>query len=149
MMKKRIDGKFGGKSDSPKRFRFIHILIIIVVTVTLVNVALFVLPGVRKSKQESNLNLCMNNVKRLSTVIENYKKNTGSYPENLDVLIPGHIQNLPTCPQAEMDTYSAGYLVSPDGSFFILECNGLNHAGSGVKRDFPLYDSREGLVKKK
>lgn len=110
---------------------------------------LFIRPGVKKSKQESNLNLCFNNIKRISAQIDNYHRKRDRYPETLGELVPEYFKSLPTCPEAGKDTYSDGYEVSPDGQIFTLFCRGNSHADLKIPPGFPAYYSNEGIVRKR
>ncbi|MCD4785767.1 MAG: hypothetical protein K8T10_18255 [Candidatus Eremiobacteraeota bacterium] len=121
---------------------------IIIIAVVLV-FFLFIRPGVKKSKQESNLNLCFNNIKRISAQLDNYHNNRGEYPKKLGELAPDYFKSLPTCPEAGKDTYSGRYEVSPDGQAFTIFCGGKYHAEMKIPPDFPAYYSTEGIVRKK
>lgn len=109
----------------------------------------FIIPGVEKSKKESNLNLCYNNVKRLSVQLDVYKKQQGKYPVSLDMLVPDYFKGLPSCPQTGTNTYFQGYFVSDDGMNFTLFCKGNQHTDLGIPPNFPFYSSKEGLVRKR
>ncbi len=109
----------------------------------------FIIPGVEKSKKESNLNLCYNNVKRLSVQLDIYKKQHGVYPQSLDKLVPDYFKGIPVCPEIDKDTYSEGYIVSNDGMTFTLFCIGNHHTDLGIPPNFPFYSSKEGLVRKR
>ena len=134
------------KSGNSRMLLFVGIAFIGLAVFTLFS---FILPGVEKSKKESNLNLCYNNVKRLSVQLDVYKKQQGKYPQSLESLVPGYFEGLPACPEAGKDTYSEGYIVSSDGSTFTLFCRGNHHSDLGIPPNFPFYSSKEGLVRKR
>lgn len=134
------------QNGSQKMLLFVGLVFAAVVIFT---VFFFIIPGIEKSKKESNLNLCYNNVKRLSVQLDVYKKQQGKYPQSLDKLVPDYFKGLPACPQTGKDTYSEGYMVSDDRSTFTLFCRGTQHSDLGIPPNFPFYSSKEGLVRKR
>jgi hypothetical protein len=109
---------------------------------------LFIMPGIKKSQRESNLNMCLDNIKRLSIRLDDYKRRNGRYPENLDKIVPEFFKKIPACPEAQQNTYSAGYQVNSDGTVFTLYCSGNWHKAAKIPPNFPAYRSLEGVVRK-
>jgi len=137
-----------GEEKSRKPILLIVVGIVVGISV-LALLFLFIIPGVKKSQKESNLNLCYNNVKRLAMQLDNYKRNEGRYPSSIDKLVPHYFKGIPNCPEAAENTYSEGYRVSEDGQVFTLFCRGKFHTDMGIPPNFPFYSSDEGLVRKR
>ena len=71
---------------------------------------------------------CRTNLRVLATALDRYADDHhGTYPGSLDELVPGYVRRLPRCPVAGVDTYLAGYVLSPDKLSFHLECSGHYH----------------------
>jgi len=137
------------KEKESGNFKVILIISAISIIAVVLVFFLFIRPGVKKSKQESNLSLCFNNIKRITVQLDNYRKDHGKYPETLKELLPNYFKNLPTCPEANEDTYSEGYQVNSDGQAFTLFCRGNYHSDVNTPPNFPAYYSSEGIVRKR
>lgn len=136
-------------TKSPKKNRFPIIAIVIIVTAVIHIFFFWVIPGIQKSRRESDLNFCYNNIQRLAFQLDLYKRTEGHYPDSLSVLVPVYFDRIPHCPTADKDTYSDGYETDSENNNFTLYCKGSHHNPAGVPDNHPVYSSREGLVKKR
>ena len=91
-----------------------------------------------KLNRSADLNLqgCGRNLAGLALQLEQARSKDGRYPNTLG-------RPLPTCPAANLDTYSAAFASS--GQNFSLHCSGRHHAlhfydNPNVPADFPFWD---------
>ena len=124
-----------------------------IITMAMALLAFIVTPNFMRARARGSMTSCKSNCKNTATALEMYATdNHGLYPRYLPDLVPGnYLKQIPTCPAAGNDTYSASYQVSIDGKAFSFVCTGNNHAKSyaGFKRpsdNFPQYNSRDGLI---
>lgn len=115
--------------------------------------AYIITPNFLRARARGSNTSCKSNCKNLATALEMYATdNHGLYPRHLPDLVPGnYLKQVPTCPAAGKDSYSASYQVSVDGKAFSFACTGNNHAKSyaGFNRlsdNFPQYNSWDGLI---
>lgn len=89
---------------------------------------------------------CEANLKRLGEAVEMYSTDAmGRYPKRLSQLPPHYIQELPKCPSARRDTYSASFKSWTKPDRYRFYCKGHQHGRDGVPANFPAYDSEVGL----
>jgi hypothetical protein len=104
------------------------------------------------SRGQGTLTACKSNCMNVATALEMWASDHGGrYPPSVDLLTPGYLRTLPTCPAAGRDTYSASYERSVQPDAFSFYCAGDNHrkAYSGFSapsRNFPKYNAMEGLL---
>jgi hypothetical protein len=92
--------------------------------------------------------VCCSNERMLCTALELYSlDNNDQYPDKLNKLVPGYIEQIPVCPAAGADTYSSSYKVSAKRDSYSFYCKGANHTSIGVKPDYPKYSKNQGLIK--
>ena len=76
----------------------------------------------------------------------------GKYPKQLSDLVGGenggYLKQIPTCPAAEENTYSASYKISADGKQFEIYCSGHKHKVMDVPPNKPAFNSETGLIEK-
>jgi hypothetical protein len=86
---------------------------------------------------------CKSNLKNLATALEMYgTDNQGHYPAQAGRIVPRYLRQIPTCPAAGADSYTASYQVSMSPDTFSLACSGLHHSPDGA----PSYHAEEGLI---
>ena len=103
---------------------------------------LLVYPGVlHYGDYRRSLGICQGHFKEISTALEIYSCDyEGLYPGSLGLLVPRYLKKLPDCPSVFRETYSGGYLCSPDHKGYTVMCLGEH----GAPR-FPQYSSSCGL----
>jgi len=100
---------------------------------------------------------CRNNVRSLARSIEMWGEMTGqhdglapvsmAYPANLRALRPDFLADVPRCPVAGTDTYSASYVSSSEMAAFTVFCKGSHHRiGFTWLIDQPFYDTSRALL---
>lgn len=95
----------------------------------------------------SRLSSCRENLKTIASAIEQYaQRNNGRYPGSLKALTPYYLREIPTCPAAGRDTYSSGYMTSPDADSYTISCRGSFHRKLLSNPDYPCYSKSHGLV---
>ncbi|MEW6279598.1 MAG: hypothetical protein AB1758_13300 [Candidatus Eremiobacterota bacterium] len=95
---------------------------------------------------QGNTTGCLNSLKTIGTALELYADEwNDGYPTALSALTPGYLAQVPACPNARQDTYSATYQRSPTGDAFTVCCGGHHHRHAGLPPDHPRWTSREGL----
>ena len=81
---------------------------------------------------------CQAHLQALRTAVELYARDSeGRVPLELSRLVPRYLQALPTCPAADKDTYSPGYLPRGSRDGFDLACRGFYHGDAGLGQDEP------------
>ena len=96
---------------------------------------------------------CARNLRAIGQCVETWAREHGGTPPArlTDALAACGMNEVPSCPLAGGDTYSAGYKV--EGRGFLIRCSS-DHAGPAggkganivIDRGFPLYDSRVGVA---
>jgi len=97
---------------------------------------------------DSHLIACKSNVKNIGTAVQQYaEKHGGNYPATLRAVRGGYLKQVPKCPSAGKDTYSATYrtLSTPEG--YRVSCGGHHHATVGYPKNQPAYNGVVGLEK--
>lgn len=107
--------------------------------------ALAVVAGVVRvlwPNREVNLYVeCHHNLRDIATSLEMYSTdNQGHYPPRLSSLTPEYLKEIPRCPAAGSDTYSAGYQNGQIRDAYTVWCSGRNHALVSEARDIQHYD---------
>jgi hypothetical protein len=110
--------------------------------------------GIRAVARQEALDLaqaCRDNLRQISQALDAYAKgHDGRYPDQLADLVPGYLPELPICPAASSDTYSAGYQwdqysrFEPASSFYTVCCKGQYHRRARCNEDQPSYSSESG-----
>lgn len=95
-------------------------------------------PNLLRSRAQAQVAACRANLRTLSAALDLYARDSeGLHPPALGRLVPRHLQELPACPAAGRETYSAGYLPDEGLDSFALACRGLHHADANLGRDRP------------
>lgn len=98
----------------------------------------------QQARSAGQLTACKSNLKNIGTACEMYCTDyAGRYPESLALLTPQYLRQIPSCPVAGTDTYSAGFQSAAAPDLFTVVCQGHNHGGTG---DWPQYSAMEGLL---
>jgi len=89
-------------------------------------------PILTRCRCSGSISTCQSNLKNIATALDMYASdNTGHYPEKLGNLAPDYLREIPTCPEAKLDSYSPSYEVyfdpDPKNSIFTIYCSGYNH----------------------
>jgi hypothetical protein len=99
----------------------------------------------------SDVDQCSYNLSNIATACDMWSTDhDGHYPESVAALVPDYLLELPKCPAAGKDTYSASMKVvkSADGDSVLgvsLACQGHNHPE--LEADKPMYDPEQGIVR--
>ncbi len=98
---------------------------------------------------------CQSNLKQIATALEMYATDhNGHYPKALSELIPTYLDNIPSCPAAGEETYSAGYREGAAASgnvhdwpdYYRVVCFGAHHSDAGIGENSPAFDCAAGLT---
>ena len=115
--------------------------------------AAILVPNFTRARAQGQLTACKSNEKNIATGLEMWASDhKGKYPKQLSDLVGGenggYLKQIPTCPAAEEDTYSASYKISADGKQFEIYCSGHNHKALDVPPNKPAFNSETGLIEK-
>jgi hypothetical protein len=100
----------------------------------LITASVLFVPGyIKNSAGGKTYEACRLNSIAICESLEKYAEdNDGIYPSAISELVPGYIDNIPECPEAELDTYSHTYTVSEDRCSYSFRCSIKHHQ----KEDF-------------
>ncbi len=104
--------------------------------------------GLAENPDEAAFNGCKENLKKIALGLRLYSADHGKkYPKKLSDISPNpnYLEFVPTCPAAAKDTYTLGYKASKDAKGYKVCCFGHNHGAILVKKDYPRFDSVNGL----
>lgn len=104
---------------------------------------LLLLCGSAQADPVNDLKGCLVNLNALGDALEAHFARTGTYPASLKELGV----DLPSCPAAGKDTYSAGYVGPSDSAApdYLLACQGTHHLAAGLRENEPGYVSGDIL----
>ena len=98
------------------------------------------------------LTACKSNLKNMATALEMYASDyAGEYPTSWAQMTAGHyLKSVPTCPAANLMTYSYRRTGTGKQAGFYLQCCGSHHAKAysafpNSPHNFPRYSSETGL----
>lgn len=94
-------------------------------------------PNMIRSRAQGQLGACRANLRSVQAALDQYHRDEGDFPAALNRLVPRYLQEMPACPAAGRDTYTAGYLPDAGLQRFALACRGLHHADVNAGRDQP------------
>jgi len=124
------------ESDAVVYPRWVWCLVLVVLA------SLIAEPGILRAKAEGDCVQCRSNMKNIGTALEMYSTdNSGCYPIALRQVVPTYLQEIPTCPSAGRDTYSAGYASFSKPDEYTVVCRGENHPTLGLGPNYPRYGS--------
>lgn len=86
---------------------------------------------------------CIFNLDFIGLSLEMYNADEGRYPESLGQLTPDYLKQIPPCPAAESDSYSAGYKAADGG--WSVHCSGEHHQSAKFPSGHPKADSASGI----
>lgn len=123
-------------------FSLIEIMIVILIVGIIVSI---MLPNIKRAYYRSKLAACQSNLRNIATLLQIYIGENGKYPDKLTDLSPDYIRTLPTCPQAEKNSYTDGYQAASNPDNFTIQCQGNNHSQIGLDENQPRYNLNTGL----
>lgn len=94
---------------------------------------------------------CKENLEVLAGALERFRaEHGGQYPENLGLLIPRYLEELPTCPPPRLNVdllpeETRSYAYQTTGTAYTVACVGDDHGGRTLP-GFPQYRSGVGVV---
>lgn len=66
---------------------------------------------------------CKYNLRKIGVAAQTFSnRHNGRYPTNLSQLIPEYLEEIPSCPYAEWDTYSSTYRTTLDRRYYAVAC---------------------------
>ncbi len=99
-------------------------------------------PYISYMAAKNKLTSCRGNMVRIGTALEMYSTdNSGHYPDRLKDLAPVYLADIPACPSAETDTYSAGYQGRCNPDYYTYCCKGKNHTAAFIQENYPGSES--------
>jgi hypothetical protein len=102
------------------------------------------------SRSRLDLMECEENVGRLASEVDKYAyTHDGKVPKALKEVLSKELYQIPLCPSAGADTYSAGFKSSMRPHAYTLLCSGDHHKDASVGRDTPSYSTAKGLVSRR
>lgn len=108
-------------------FKTVVTVILLVVAAGAVTVFSTSAPPLDTPRQR--LEACEQNLREIATALDLYAAaNGGRYPPRLSALVPRYLKQIPTCPAAHRDTYSASYGVGDHPPRFSIACKSDAHA---------------------
>lgn len=144
--------------SSRKGFTLIELMIVIAIIAIL---AAILVPNFIRARAQGQLTACKSNLKNIGTALEMYATDHGGrYPvtgELRKLSTPGTIGNtstqaylkqIPLCPSAGEDTYSANYSSTMNPDNYSLYCAGSNHTAAGMPADYPKFNAEMGLIER-
>ena len=124
-------------------FTMVELLTIMALIVTL---AAILMPRYWLAIDRSRATACMGNLRNIANALHVYANDyEGRFPSALEKLIPDYLSSIPTCPATQTDTYTSGYEVNDNNTFFTQCCKGKNHPTVGYGEDEPYYIFDRGL----
>ena len=124
-------------------FTLIELMIVIAIISILASI---LVPNFLRARSQGQVTACRSNLKNLGVALEMYSIDYNArYPDDMAKLVPNYLRNLPTCPSAGVDTYSASYVVSVLPDAYTVFCLGSNHVAVGMGNNQPCYTSSSGL----
>lgn len=107
----------------------------------------FIIPNFLRARSVGRFSHCQENCRLIGGSLEMYaKRHDGKYPSTLTALTPDYLRTIPACSSSETNRgYIDSYQVSSDFRNYTFYCSGENHKDFGLPKDFPLYDSFDGL----
>ena len=77
-----------------------------------------------EDKKQQALLECQANLKNIGAAVKKWSEdNEGEHPAELAVLVPGHLESLPTCPVAGQPTYE----LTQEGARYRITCVNEKH----------------------
>ncbi len=124
--------------------------LIIAITIITLIIVIFFLPRQNRARSSGQYTQCQSNCKNMGTALELYAKDhKGNFPEKLEMLVPDYLRAIPTCASSRTNKdYIFSYRCSPNHDAYTFYCAGHNHKWVGVGKNYPQYNSREGLIAK-
>ena len=123
-------------------------------SVGLIGAAILV-PNFVRARAQGELTACKSNLKNIGTALEMYSTDySGRYPNEMDLLTPNYLRNIPECPAAEEVTYRLRTGLDAPGNdagyedYYHVECHGPNHTSVSGPENYPQYNAIEGLVER-
>lgn len=81
-------------------------------------------------RTQDNYSGCYRNMCKIDEALKAYARDhKGNYPGRLEELVPGYLEEIPSCPQAVRDTYSDSYGAVGAPAMYFFACSGHNHEG--------------------
>lgn len=128
----------------PVKFSVIIVYIVFIVAGLLIAILFKPESGHRPGK----FSVCCSNLQHIGTALEMYSTDDKAYryPDSLSRLTPEYLNTIPTCPGAGRDTYSESYIRGAGNLAYTFYCKGQHHSDIGIQKNYPGYNSENGLV---
>ncbi|MCD4782639.1 MAG: protein kinase [Candidatus Eremiobacteraeota bacterium] len=95
--------------------------------------------------------MCEKNCKKIGNALQAYAADHGGrHPDSLSELVPRNIKKIPVCPVTGKDTYSKSYRAYNFYGFKYCRfyCSGHNHSNCRVPKNYPRYNTYDGVLSK-
>ncbi|MBI2263595.1 MAG: hypothetical protein HYU64_00245 [Armatimonadetes bacterium] len=105
------------------------------------------IPNILKAREQAQVTKCEKNLNDLAVALDAYaSEHGGMYPKSLQEIVQEgkHLKEIPRCPAAQADTYSASYILEEEGASYTVFCKGNHHQKAGLVPNTPV--SRNGEV---
>ncbi|MBI2264304.1 MAG: hypothetical protein HYU64_03925 [Armatimonadetes bacterium] len=115
-------------------------------SLVLLLIAAIAIPKYLSDREIARAEQCEANLKAVVSALDSYNVDHGGYPKSLSELARGgkYITELPRCPSAHIDTYTASYTVEDNGQGYAVFCKGHYHERAGLEANMPM--ARTGVV---
>ncbi len=123
--------------------------LMILLTIAILAVTILV-PNFLKARAGGKYTECLSNLKNIGMALEMYAdENEKNYPTSLTLLTPDYLHTIPTCPSSWTNRrYIDSYRVSKDFKAYTYYCIGDNHSTVHLDKNYPQYNSIDGLIAK-
>ncbi len=124
------------KPKKVRNKRLVMLIVGLVIIAAEIVYLLFFLPPIPRGRHlayqgsavesAGGLEECIENMWKISTAVQRYHENTGTYPESLELLVPEYLDKVPVCPLSQVP-YE--YYRTEDGCFW--QCPSPHEHGVG------------------
>lgn len=134
-------------NSANRGFSMIELMVVLLVIGVL---AAVIIPSIVRSRAESQLTACKENLQNIATAETAYFANNNCYATIETLVTDKYLPETPTCPSS-----GNAYVLTPksvDGLgivAFTVNCSGKSHSACGTPEDYPVYSQQFAKVMEK